>query len=501
MKNNFDVIIVGSGIAGLSAALDLPNNLNIALFTKSTLEQSATQLAQGGVAAVVNQSDSVKAHINDTLLAGDYHNDKQAVATLSQESKNAIEWLESIGVSFDKNSSGAFSTHLEAAHSQPRVVHVSDFTGKYIESALIDRVKSRKNIAVFENYFCTDLLISDKTCVGGSFLHHETVNPFYAKNTILATGGAGQLYQWTTNPIVATADGVAIAHRAGVELKDLEFIQFHPTALKKGESPLFLLSEALRGSGAYIVNSEGKRFLFETLEKGELAPRDELSRAIFEKMKRGEVYLDMRHIDKKTIKSQFPNIYTTLKKKYNLDLTRKLIPITPAAHYLCGGVVTDLNGKTSVQNLYAVGEVACTGVHGANRLASNSLLEGVVFGRRVARNIKNKSKSPLASFWRAPTLRRGESRISSIEDSGQARVTKLKTKLQNIMWEKVGIVRTQNGLKEAQKHVQLFQKNLSKINQHNQESLELRNMIETSLLIIKACLARKKSLGAHYIAP
>lgn len=366
MKEKYQYIIIGSGLAGLTCALTLEKSGSVLLISKAKLIDSATNLAQGGIAAVISPEDSFTSHIQDTLKAGAFHNQKKAVKILVREGPSAIQWLQEQGVVFDKNPA------LEAAHSFRRVMRISDFSGREIEKALLKKIKQNKNIKVLENCLVRDLLVENKQCFGV-----KTTKNIYSEKVILATGGLGQIFAYTTNPKVATGDGLAMAYRAGCRLIDLEFVQFHPTALKDKSSPLFLLSESLRGEGAHLVNTKGKRFI------SELAPRDILARAIVKEQGKGEVYLDIRHRGEKFIKKRFPNIYQELKKR-GFDLTQERIPITPAAHYSCGGIKVDSYGRTEIKNLFAFGEVACTGVHGANRLASNSLLEAVVFPRRLA---------------------------------------------------------------------------------------------------------------------
>ena len=366
MKEKYQNIIVGSGLAGLTCALTLTKSGSVLLISKAKVIDCATNLAQGGIAAVTTEEDSFFSHIQDTLTAGAFHNDKRAVEILVKSAPAAIKWLRQQGVKFDKNPA------LEAAHSCKRVLRVSDFSGREIEKVLLKKVTQNKKIKVLENCLVRDLLVEKKQCLGV-----RTTKTIYGDKIILATGGLGQIYTCTTNPQVATGDGLAMAYQAGCQLTDLEFIQFHPTALKDKSSPLFLLSESLRGEGAYLVNTKGKRFI------SELAPRDILTRAIVKEQKNGEVYLDIRHRGEKFIKKRFPNIYRELKKR-GFNLAKEKIPVTPAAHYSCGGIKVDSYGRTNIKNLFAFGEVACTGVHGANRLASNSLLEAVVFPRRLA---------------------------------------------------------------------------------------------------------------------
>ncbi len=487
MKNNFDYIIIGSGIAGLTTALTLADSGKVAIFTKKNPSDSSTNLAQGGMAAMIGEGDQADWHIEDTMKAGDFHNKKEAVKLLVKNSQEALLWLKKQGVLFDSKPS------LEAGHRLPRIFHTTDFTGADIEKALLKQVSKNKNIKIFKNSLAVDLIVKNHICQGVFILSKDNkINSFFAKSIILATGGSGQVYQWTTNPEVATGDGVAIAGRAGAEISDIEFVQFHPTAFKNKTSPLFLLSERLRGEGAKLVDENGNRFV------DELIPRDKLSRAVFEKQKTSEVYLTMAHLNKKEIIKKLPNIYKKL-KTYGYDLTKDRVPITPAAHYQCGGITTDLDGRTSIKNLFAVGEVAATGVHGANRLASNSLLEAVVFGKRAGKFIMS---SPRRRGSSASGLIDFPLQVSDRQMTKQT-LSKIKTNIQKTMWEKVGIIRKKKELTEALKQLKKFREQLNRIKENSGIScqlIEVTNLSETSILITKSALNRPKSLGAHFIA-
>ncbi|HEX8932407.1 MAG TPA: L-aspartate oxidase, partial [Patescibacteria group bacterium] len=385
MQNTFDFVVVGSGIAGLNTALTLAPYGQVLIITKKKLNASSTFFAQGGIAAVTKKDDSLASHIQDTLTAGYHHNKKQAVDFLVKNGSNAIEKLVKFGVQFDKQD-GDYITSFEAAHSYPRILHATDITGQEISNTLAANVLNNSNIQIWENTQAMDLIANNNTCYGIQVLRRNKIINLFSRVVVLATGGTGQLFQWTTNPSVATGDGIAIAARAGVTLADLEFVQFHPTALKGKTSQLFLLSEALRGEGAYLIDSKGNRFMPDLHPLAELAPRDVVARAIFKKQQTGDIYLDLRHKELKFILKRFPKISAELKKR-GLDIARDLIPVTPAAHFMCGGIKTDIYGKTSMANLFAYGETAATGVHGANRLASNSLLEGIVFSSQLAKCI------------------------------------------------------------------------------------------------------------------
>jgi L-aspartate oxidase len=530
----FDFIIIGSGLAGLTSALILKDKGTVLLLTKSQLSDCATDLAQGGIAAVVEGDDSFDSHIKDTLGAGVFHNNKSAVEYMVKHAPQAIEWLVKQGVRFDKKNAH-FSPTREAAHSYSRVLHAADFTGQEIERALIERVKKEQNIIVWENCFALKLLVEKGICFGVQVLagpaakvsrpslqtrfciprsnrvelgsgyplsrHPQSLDTgkdiinCFARATILASGGLGQVYQWTTNPIVATGDGIALGYRAGANISDLEFIQFHPTALKDGKSPLFLLSEALRGEGGYLVNGNGERFMEKVDERKELAPRDIVARAIFNEQKEGFVYLDIRHKGKIFLQKRFPNIFLELLKR-GFDLTTDLIPVTPAAHYSCGGIKTDLYGRTNIKNLFAFGEVACTGVHGANRLASNSLLEAVVFPLRLGGEI-------LCSHSGKRVIERVQNQILEFPDIHRGpqndRLYSIRRKLQHLMWEKVGIIRTNNGLKEALEKINQWEKELNSIDGINVDLVETKNMILVAKLITQSASRRPKSLGAHFM--
>lgn len=486
MKNNFDYIVVGSGIAGLTTALTLSSSGNVAIFTKKNPSDSSTNLAQGGMAAMLSKDDRVEWHVEDTLKAGDFHNKKSAVTLLVKNSLEAYHWLKEQGVLFDTKPS------LEAGHRIPRIFHTTDFTGQDIEKTLLKKVSENIKIKIFKDSLAVDLIVKNNNCHGIFILTNDNkITPFFSKAVILATGGSGQVYQWTTNPTVATGDGIAIAIRAGAKVSDLEFVQFHPTAFKNKTSPLFLLSERLRGEGAKLVDENGKQFV------DELLPRDVVARAVFEKQKTSEVYLTMAHLDKKDIIKKLPNIYKKLKEQ-GYDLTKDRVPITPAAHYQCGGITTDLDGRSSIKDLFAVGEVAATGVHGANRLASNSLLEAVVFGKRIGEYIKKYQISKIKD-------RSGKLKIKNIKlnfsQKEKKQITIIKNMVKKVMWENVGIIRKRRELLDALKIFKEYKKQLEelKIRKISFELIEISNLTEVATVITEAALNRPKSLGAHYI--
>ncbi|HEY7913031.1 MAG TPA: L-aspartate oxidase [Blastocatellia bacterium] len=481
-----DFIVVGSGIAGLRAAVTLAASGRVAVLTKDRLTESNTEYAQGGVAVVLSDDDTIDLHYQDTLDAGAGLCDQDAVAVLVEEGPRYITELIEHGAEFDREG-GHLAFTREAAHSRSRILHArGDATGREIVRALIAWSRKSPNIEYLPHACTQSLIVKDGRCVGVTFVEPVTnrVRALYARAVVLATGGAGQLYLHTTNPDVATGDGHAMAYRAGAMLADMEFIQFHPTALVVPGAPRFLLSEAMRGEGGLLVNLEGERFMPRYNERAELAPRDIVSRSIHFEMQRTQsahVWLDMRHLDHTFVRNRFPKIYNTC-LLYNLDITYDLIPVSPAAHYTMGGVRTDTHGRTSIAGLYAAGEVACTGVHGANRLASNSLLEGLVFGARAA----EAAASAAAERVEAAEPRDwdfGEKADWQIDDGTRAEVKR-------IMWSKVGIVRDEEGLKNA----------LSALDDIASRPLNTRswNFVTLARLVAEAALARRESRGAHY---
>lgn len=498
-SNYYDFSVVGSGLSGLTVSLELARRANVLLITKTSLQDSATNLAQGGIASVLDEKDSFQNHIEDTLAAGSFHNNPEAVNYVVKNASKAIKWLTKQGVNFDKKN-GHLDQRLESGHKRARIIHAKDQTGKFIVEKLVEKVKQNRSITTLENTFCIDLIVKKKLAVGMVCLMPDgTIKKIITEAVILATGGLGQIYKWTTNPLISTADGFALAKRAGVQLADMEFIQFHPTALSSGKSPLFLLSETLRGAGAYIVNNRGERFVDEHL------PRDIVSQEIFKMQSSGKnCFLDLRHLENIFLLKNFPNIYKTL-RKFGFDPSADLIPITPAAHYSCGGVKVNLKGETSVKNLYAVGEVARTGLHGANRLASNSLLEAVVFALSIARSIKKQRKS----FFKNWDFMNQSVQLKKSNLKLKKRLTKIESDLKNIMWEKAGILRTNMLLTEAKKEISKMRRefNIYKFESLSvngdlkqlRKYLEVCNMIEVAFEIVSAAARRRKSLGCHFI--
>jgi L-aspartate oxidase len=496
MKNlpaETDFIVVGAGIAGLRASVELAPAGRVLCLTKREVTESNTQYAQGGIAAALSDEDEVGLHLEDTLKAGDGLVNEDAARILVEEGPQRIEELIEWGTEFDRAGSKIAFTR-EGAHSRSRVLHAhGDSTGREIGRALYLKAAALKNISFQEFEFTTDLLVSGGSVQGVRLLDQNgQFHQVPARAVLLATGGLGQVYSNTTNPAVATGDGVAMAHRVGAEISDMEFVQFHPTALYLKDAPRFLLSEALRGEGAYLRNIELKRFMPKYHELAELAPRDVVARAIAHELELqhrpdAAVYLDLTHLQADRVRKRFPTIYATC-MQYNIDIATELIPIRPAAHYAMGGVRTDLNGKTSIDRLYAAGEVACTGVHGANRLASNSLLEGLVYGARAAATMRDEgSVAPgIASVEIPPQSSNGNS----------SEVEAFIRKVQSLMWQHVGVVREGGSLREVVGELGRLQQMAPQSG--TRLAREAANILETGILIARSALAREESRGAHY---
>src|SRR5688500_7454938 len=476
-------LVVGSGVAGLHTAWRASSEGDVMILTKRSLFDSATAYAQGGIAAALGAGDSPELHRRDTLAAGAALCDAEAVEVLVEEGPAGVRELHTAGADFDLAPGGSFKLGKEAAHSRRRIVHAhGDQTGAEVARTLIERVRESKGIDVLEKTRVLDLIVSDNVCHGIRATKAGKPIEIIADATVLATGGCGQAYRYTTNPEVATGDGYAIAHRAGVRLADMEFVQFHPTALETPENPLALISEAVRGEGAILVNDSGTRFMTRKHRLVELAPRDVVARAIFRERQRGSgVYLDARKLGK-TFSKRFPGIFALCKAR-GIDPSKDLIPVIPAAHYMMGGVVTDLAGRSSLARLYACGEVSRTGVHGANRLASNSLLEGLVFAERAARAMIALPKAtgiPRKTAWDAPPL----------TDRGAAQVAA--DDVRSVMWEHAGIDRTAKGLRKGLKLLGEIETRLPV------GATEEANLIITARLIAESALMRKESRGGHY---
>ncbi|VEP14979.1 L-aspartate oxidase [Hyella patelloides LEGE 07179] len=511
----FDVLIIGSGAAGLYAALCLNSRYRIGLVTKDELKTGASDWAQGGIAAAINPEDSPQFHLEDTLKAGAGLCDRDAVQFLVENAKDAINSLVDMGVAFDRKGKNLAMT-LEAAHSRPRVLHAADTTGRAIVSILTEQVLQRSNITVLSQAFALNLWLNEDTgsCQGISILHQQKITWIASPAVILATGGGGQVFSQTTNPQVSTGDGVAIAWRSGAIVRDLEFVQFHPTALNVPGAPRFLISEAVRGEGAHLVDKEGKRFAFDYHPNGELAPRDVVSRAIFthlQKTGESKVYLDLRPIPEDKIRYRFPNIIRMC-QKWGVDVFQQPIPVTPAAHYWMGGIQVNTASETSISGLYAVGETASTGVHGANRLASNSLLECVVYAAQLA----NLEVAPVEFF---PT----DEWLTIQEEHWQEEieiVRSIRQQLPDLVWQSAGICRVAETLKDALDRVQLWKDKLSGLSfhqcvfnlatrqqvalssldaeQHLRLYAETLNLLDIASLILKSALFRTESRGGHY---
>ncbi len=511
---NSEFLVIGSGIAGLSFALKAAEHGKVYLITKKENKDSATNYAQGGIASVFAAEDSIELHIEDTLRAGDGLCHEDVVRMMVKEGPASVKNLQEWGVEFSKKKSkDEYDLGREGGHSRNRVFHSGDITGREIERALIKAVSLHKNIDVFEHHLALDLITEhhfkpdfrinrkNVNCYGAYVFdtHNSVVKKFLAKNILLCTGGAGRVYQHTTNPPIATGDGIAMAYRAGAKLANLEFMQFHPTALYNPGGEPFLLSEAIRGFGGILRTKSGKRFMKEYDKREELASRDIVARAIDNEIKMSGddfVFLDVTHLDSASIKDRFPNIYKKC-LEYKIDITKEPVPVVPAAHYMCGGVITDENGATSINHLWAIGEVACTGVHGANRLASNSLLEGVVFSNRVYLAIIKSTDFKTAKIPDIPEW--DESGTYNQEE--WVLISHDRTEIQEIMWDYVGIIRTNLRLERAIGRIQYINKEIEryyKKTKVSEELVELRNLAAVAFLMIKCAQKRKESRGLHF---
>lgn len=506
-----DVLIIGSGAAGLSLALRLAPHCKVTVLSKGPLNEGATFYAQGGIAAVFDETDSISSHVDDTLIAGAGLCDKEAVEFIASNARSCVQWLIDQGVLFDTetNASGEERYHLtrEGGHSHRRILHTADATGKEVETTLVGKAKAHPNILVKERCNAVDLITSNKIGlpgtkrVVGAYIWNrelEKVETFRAKSVVLATGGAAKVYQYTTNPDISSGDGIAMAWRAGCRVANLEFNQFHPTCLFHPQARNFLLTEALRGEGAYLKRPDGSRFMLDFDARGELAPRDIVARAIDHEMKRlgaDCMYLDISHKPTDFVMQHFPMIYEKL-LSLGIDLTKEAIPIVPAAHYTCGGVMVDQHGRTDLDGLYAIGEVSYTGLHGANRMASNSLLECLVYGWSAAEDIL--LRLPTAKL--APHLPDwDESRV----DNSDERVVIQHNwhELRLFMWDYVGIVRTTKRLERALRRITTLQQEIDEYYANFRISnnlLELRNLVQVAELIVRCAMDRKESRGLHY---
>lgn len=501
--SKYSKVIIGSGISGLYVALKLAQKTDaenkILLITKSKLTESNSYYAQGGMVAVLdnNKNDSIELHISDTLKAGAGLSERKTVEFISKNSDKVVKDLLTFGVEFDQDENGNFKLTKEAAHSVNRILHAAgDATGREIEIALSKAVKENSKITILENSMAIELLIKDNTCAGTIILNaNDEYEVIYSDTTIVATGGLGQLYKYSTNPIGATGDGLALCYDAGAIMQDMEFVQFHPTALAyDGAENRFLISEAVRGEGAKLCDKFGNEFMHLYHEKKELAPRDIVARSISQQMHKTNqpnVFLNATVIGKEKLLQRFPTIAKKC-SEYNIDITKDYIPVAPAAHYFMGGVKTDLNSQTSIKNLYAIGEVASTGLHGANRLASNSLLECIVCAWQVGTNCEpsiktNNDYSDIISKY------------SSNTNSQRVNLSNLKKQLQKTMWENVGIYRNENSLNQALSDIKNLENNFYSINKSlSKDWYEFKNMLTCAKLITVSALNRKESRGAHY---
>jgi len=506
---NFDVAIVGSGLAGLTVALQLADTHRVVILSKRAMNQGASDWAQGGIAAVLDSGDSHDEHTQDTLVAGAGLCDEEATRFIVENGRDAIQWLIDRGVPFTRDNSAELGYHLtrEGGHSHRRIIHAADATGHAVVSTLTELARKHPNITVVEDQFAIDLITSSKLglpgnrCYGLYVLDDATgdVQTITASHTVLAAGGAGKVYLYTTNPDTATGDGIAMAWRAGCRVSNMEFIQFHPTCLYHPYAKSFLISEAVRGEGGVLRLPDGTRFMPEHDERAELAPRDVVARAIdFEMKKRGLdcVYLDITHQPVSFLKEHFPTIYARC-LELGIDMAKEPIPVVPAAHYTCGGVVTDTTGRTDLGNLYAVGETACTGLHGANRLASNSLLECIVIGRAAAADIASQDKSAAAPEIALPAW--DESRVADADE--EVVVSHNWDELRRMMWNYVGIVRTNKRLERAQHRIGLLREEIAEYYANfrvTRDLLELRNLMEVAALIVDSAYSRHESRGLHF---
>ncbi|WP_028585725.1 L-aspartate oxidase [Desulfogranum mediterraneum] len=515
MAYDSDVLVIGSGVSGLSFALKVARFATVTVITKKAKADTATNLAQGGVAAVLSVEDSIEAHVQDTLVSGDGLCDETVVRMVAEEGPDRVRELMDFGVRFQKGHDGEeFDLGMEGGHSARRVAHAHDLTGREIERALLEQIAANPKIEVLENHLAIDLLVESRTatrgsaagegdrCLGAYVLDRDSgeVAPRQARVTVLCTGGCGKVYLYTTNPDIATGDGVAMAYRAGAKVANLEFIQFHPTCFFNWEAKNFLISEAVRGEGGVLVNEQGRPFMKDYDSRGDLATRDAVARGIDAEMKASGadcVYLDISHRSREFLQERFPNIYQTC-DQVGLDISQRPIPVVPAAHYMCGGVVVDSYGQSSLENLLAFGETACTGLHGANRLASNSLLEAVVFAHRGARMLEEKIDklrklpAPEVEPWRTGGAASLDESILINHNWDQVR---------RLMWNYVGIVRSTKRLELMHRRLEWV---LAEINEHffdyllTPDLVELRNLAVVADLIVRSASLRKESRGLHY---
>ncbi|EOT5636134.1 L-aspartate oxidase [Escherichia coli] len=510
-EHSCDVLIIGSGAAGLSLALRLADQHQVIVLSKGPVTEGSTFYAQGGIAAVFDETDSIDSHVEDTLIAGAGICDRHAVEFVASNARSCVQWLIDQGVLFDTHvqPNGEESYHLtrEGGHSHRRILHAADATGREVQSTLVSKAQNHPNIRVLERSNAVDLIVSDKIGLPGTRRvvgawvwnrNKETVETCHAKAVVLATGGASKVYQYTTNPDISSGDGIAMAWRAGCRVANLEFNQFHPTALYHPQARNFLLTEALRGEGAYLKRPDGTRFMPDFDERGELAPRDIVARAIDHEMKRlgaDCMFLDISHKPADFIRQHFPMIYEKL-LGLGIDLTQEPVPIVPAAHYTCGGVMVDDHGRTDVEGLYAIGEVSYTGLHGANRMASNSLLECLVYGWSAAEDITRRMPDAHGVSTLPPW---DESRVENPDE--RVVIQHNWHELRLFMWDYVGIVRTTKRLERALRRITMLQQEIDEYYAHFHVSnnlLELRNLVQVAELIVRCAMMRKESRGLHF---
>ncbi len=505
-RHSYDVLILGSGAAGLTCALNLPAGLRVAVLAKNGIDEGSTQWAQGGIAAVLDPQDSVASHVDDTMDSGAALPDRAVVERVATEAPQLIDWLERLGMPFTRDKGKAHLTR-EGGHSHRRVVHAQDATGAALETTLLRAARTRRTITLLDNHTAIDLITTRRLglegdrCVGAYALNRSTghVEVLRARFVVLATGGASKVYLYTTNPDGSTGDGIAMAWRAGCRVANMEFIQFHPTALYEPRAKTFLISEAVRGEGGRLVLPDGTPFMHRYDARGELAPRDIVARAIDHEMKRlglDCVYIDISHKSPEFVREHFPTIYARC-LEYGYDITQQPIPVVPAAHYTCGGVMVNDRGRTDIERLYAIGEVSHTGLHGANRLASNSLLECLVYGRAAAQDISRRLQEPSA----IPSIPEWDE--SQVTDSDEEVIVSHNWhELRQTMWDYVGIVRTRKRLERALNRIDLLKREIDDYYGHfriTHNLIELRNLLVVAELIVRSAMTRKESRGLHYI--
>ena len=522
MEYESDFLVIGSGVAGLLFALKVADHGTVTIITKQNIAESNTAYAQGGIAAVIAKTDSFEAHIADTHASGDGICDEKVVEMVVKNAPERIQELVDLGVKFNRNkntSGGTKDLHLdlcrEGGHSHNRIVHADDLTGLAVEEALVDQIMNHKNITVFEDHIAIDLLTRstrlqrgmivtthEDYCYGAYVLNRNTtdIHTFCARTIVLATGGTGKVYTYTSNPDIATGDGIAMAYRTGATVANLEFVQFHPTCLYHPDAKNFLISEAVRGDSGILINAAGERFMENYSPLKELACRDVVARAIDAELKKSgddSVFLDISHKDADFIKTRFPNLYAKC-LKFGIDMTKGPIPVVPAAHYMCGGVATDIYGRTNIQRLFAIGETACTGLHGANRLASNSLLEALIYAHNAAVQAIEDSKD--FAFEPSPQLPPWDD-LGAIDSDEVIMVTHTWDAVRRLMWNYVGIVRSDKRLARAKRRIDMIK---DEINEYywdfkiTPDLIELRNITTVAELIIRCATHRKESRGLHY---